>query len=122
MSGTVMIEGDQLVFEIHGIDQILSIKRGISVPLEHVLSVSTADPGWAFLKQVKVGGANIPGVIKDGRFLSSEGYMFFEMHDPDKCITVTLDHETYKKIVFEVEDKEAAARMIDDALSRRQRP
>ena len=122
MSGTVMIEGDQLVFEIHGIDQILSIKRGISVPLEHVLSVSTADPGWEFLKQVKVGGANIPGVIKDGRFLSSEGYMFFEMHDPDKCITVTLDHETYKKIVFEVEDKEAAARMIDDALSRRQRP
>ncbi|MDG6959372.1 MAG: hypothetical protein JRM89_04130 [Nitrososphaerota archaeon] len=119
MSGTVMIEGDQLVFEMHGIDEILSVKRSISVPLEHVLSVSTDDPGWAFLKQVKVGGAEIPGVVKDGRFLSGEGYMFFEMHDPDKCITVSLDHESYKKVVFEVEDKEAAARMIDDALSRR---
>ena len=116
MSGAVRIEGNQLVFEIHGIHEILSIKRSISVPLEHVQSVSTSDPGWAFLRQVKVGGANLPGVVKDGRFLSGEGYMFFEMHDPDKCITVTLDHETYKKIVFEVEDKEAAAKMIDEAL------
>ena len=119
MSGTVRIEGDQLVFEIHGIDEILSIKRSISVPLEHVRSVSMADPGWAFLRQVKVGGANLPGVVKDGRFLSGDGYMFFEMHDPNKCITVTLDHEAYKKIVFEVEDREAAAKMIDDALTRR---
>ncbi len=120
MSGTVRIDGDDLVFEIHGVDEILSIKRSISVPLEHVQSVSTDDPGWAFLRQVKVGGANFPGVVKDGRFLSGEGYMFFEMHDPDKCITVSLDHEVYKKIVFEVEDKEAAAKMIDGALARHQ--
>ncbi len=47
VSGTIRIDGDQLVFEIHGIDEILSIKRSISVPLEHVQSVSTGDPGWA---------------------------------------------------------------------------
>ncbi len=119
VSGTIRIDGDQLVFEIHGIDEILSIKRSISVPLEHVQSVSTGDPGWAFLRQVKAGGANLPGVVKDGRFLSSDGYMFFEMHDPGRCITVSLDHESYKKIVFEVEDKEATAKMIEDALARR---
>ena len=31
------------------------------------------------------------------------------MHNHDKCITVNLDHETYKRIVFEVDNKEAAA-------------
>lgn len=45
--------------------------------------------------------------------------MFFEMHDPDECITVNLDHEHYKKIVFEVEDKEEAARQINEALKSR---
>lgn len=61
-------------------------------------------------------GARIPTVIKDGRFLTSEGMMFFEMHNPDKCITVVLNHDKYKQIVFEVEDKEAVAKEINDAI------
>ena len=59
--------------------------------------------------------ASLPGVVKDGRFLSSDGMMFFEMHNPDKCVTVSLDYERYRKIVFEVEDKEATATQINDA-------
>jgi hypothetical protein len=61
-------------------------------------------------------GARLPTIIKDGRFLTSEGMMFFEMHDPNKCITFTLNHEHYKKIVFEVADKEAAAKQINAAI------
>jgi hypothetical protein len=116
MVGTVKIEDGNLVFELHGIDEILSIKRSVSIPLKHVLSVSTEKVQWQPFKQLKVVGARIPGVVKDGRFLSSDGMMFFEMHDPDKCITVSLDHEHYKKIVFEVDDKEATAKQINDAI------
>lgn len=116
MGGTIKIENGNLEFEIHGIDEFLSIKRTITIPLEHVVSVSTERVPWQPFKQMKIAGTRLPGVVKDGRFLSSEGLMFFEMHDPDKCITVNLDHETYKKIVFEVEDKDAAAKMINDAL------
>ena len=61
-------------------------------------------------------GTSLPGVIKEGRFLTSDGLVFFEMKDPDKCITVTLDHENYKKIVFEVDDKESTAKMINEAI------
>ena len=66
---------------------------------------------------MKLAGTNIPHHVKDGRFLTKEGMMFFEMHDPESCITINLDHERYKKIVFEVEDKESAATMIEDAMS-----
>jgi hypothetical protein len=114
--GTVTIEDGNLVFELHGVDEFLSIKRSISVPLQHVVSVSTERVPWQPFKQMKIAGTSLPGVIKDGRFLSSDGMMFFEMHDPDKCVTVSLDHERYKKIVFEVEDKEATAKQINDAL------
>ena len=116
MVGTVKIEDGNLIFELHGIDEILSIKRSISIPLKHVLSVSTVKVPWQPFKQLRIAGASLPGVVKDGRFLSSDGIMFFEMHDPDKCVTVSLDHERYKKIVFEVDDKEETAKKIVAAI------
>jgi hypothetical protein len=66
--------------------------------------------------QMRLVGASVPTIVKDGRFLTSEGLIFFEMHNPDKCITVTLNHEHYKKIVFEVDDNEAMAKHIRDAI------
>ena len=112
----VKIENDNLVFEIRGLDEILSIKRSISVPLERVVSVSTEEVPWKPFQQLRIMGTSLPGVIKEGRFLTSDGLVFFEMKDPDKCITVTLDHENYKKIVFEVDDKESTAKMINEAI------
>jgi hypothetical protein len=116
MAGTIRIEGDKLIFELHGVDQILAIKRSISVPLAHVTSVSTDDVPWTVFQQLRIVGTSLPGVVRDGRFIGQDGMMFFEMHHPDRCITVSLDHDTYKKIVFEVDDKEAAAQMIRGAL------
>lgn len=116
MSGTIRIDGTNLVFEIHGIDMILGIRRSISVPLEHVTSVSTEKVPWHPFQQMKVAGTSIPGIIKDGMFLSSDGLLFFEMHDQDKCITVSLNHERFKKIIFEVQDKESSAKAIRDSL------
>ncbi len=117
MSGTVRIENKNLVFEMHGIDIILAIRKSITIPLEHVLSVSTDRIPWKPFEQIKVAGTSLPGVIKDGMFLSSDGLLFFEMHNPDKCITVSLKNEKYKKIIFEVDDKESIAKTIRDALS-----
>lgn len=117
MTGTIKIEDKNLVFEIHGIDIILAIRKSITIPLDHVLSVSTDDVSWEPFQQLKIAGASLPGVIKDGIFLSKDGLLFFEMHDPKKCITVSLNNEKYKKIIFEVQDKESAAKVIRDAMS-----
>ncbi len=117
MSGTIRIENKNLVFEMHGIDIILAIRKSITIPLEHVLSVSTDRISWKPFEQIKVAGTSLPGVIKDGMFLSNDGLLFFEMHNPDKCITVSLKNEKYKKIIFEVDDKESIAKTIRDALS-----
>lgn len=116
MVGTIRIDKSDLVFELHGIDTILSIKRSIRVPIKHVTSVSTERVTLEPKFQMRLIGTRLPTVIKDGRFLTSKGMMFFEMHNPDKCITVSLNHEHYKKIVFEVDDKEAAAKKINDAI------
>lgn len=120
LSGRIKIEGNSLVFEIHGMDMILAVRKTITVPLSHVVSVSTDNVSWGVFEQMKVAGAGIPGVVKDGTYLSRDGLVFFEMHHPEKCITVSLNHESYKKIIFEVEDKDNAAKMINDAMGKNQ--
>jgi hypothetical protein len=117
MSGTVSIKDGNLIFELHGIDKILATKSSISVALKHVVSVSTEKVNWKPFEQLRIGGTSIPGIVKDGRYLSSDGVMFYEMHNPDKCISVSLADETYKKIIFEVDDKESIAKMITNAIS-----
>ena len=117
MSGTVKVEGNMLVFRLHGADEFMALKRRIEVPLAHVVSVSTERAPWNPIKDLRSAGSGLPGVVKDGRYITDDGYVFFEEHDPDKCVTVTLDSEKYKKIVFQVEDKDATATMISDALT-----
>jgi len=118
MPGTVTINGDKVVFELHGIDKILAIKSSITVPLRHIKSVSTEKVDWKPLKHLKVAGSFMPGVVKDGRYLTSDGLMFFEMRHTNKCITVILDNETYGKIIFEVDGKESIAKMTNDAIAK----
>ncbi len=118
MAGTVTINGDKVVFELHGIDKILAIKSSITVPLRHIKSVSTEKVDWKPLKHLKVAGSFMPGVVKDGRYLTSDGLMFFEMRHTNKCVTVILDNETYGKIIFEVDGKESIAKMINDAIAK----
>lgn len=120
MSGKVRIEDNDLVFEIHGVDVILTMRKTITVPLSHVMSASTEKVPWGVLEQMKVAGTGIPGIIKDGTYLARDGLVFFEMRHPDRCITVSLNHESYKKIIFEVDDKEMAAKMINDAIKKNQ--
>jgi hypothetical protein len=119
MTGTIRVEGENLVFQLHGIDKILSIKQSLAVPLKHVVSVSTEKVDWKPFQHLRVGGSSLPGIVKDGRFVTPEGWVFFEMRDGNKCVTVTLDNEFYKKIVFQVEDKWSVAKMINDAIEKR---
>ncbi len=120
MSGKIKIEGDKVVFEIHGVVMLLAIRKTITVPLSHVMSVSTDKVPWEIFQQIKVAGTGLPGVVKDGTYLTANGLVFFEMHHQDKCITVSLNNETYKKIIFEVDDKDVAAKMINDAINKHQ--
>ena len=116
LPGKIKIDRNNLVFEISGVDIVLAIRRTITIHLEHVVSVSTEKVPWAIFQQLKMLGSNLPGIVKDGTYLTRDGIAFFEMHHQDKCITVILNHELYKKIIFEVDDKEAAAKMINDAI------
>jgi hypothetical protein len=115
MANTIDIVGKNIIFNINGADKFLSIKSKLVIPLSHVVSVSTDTAKWwtsADSFDLKIGGARLPSVVKDGRFFAKGKFYFYVMHDPAKCVTVNLDNERYSSIIFQVADKKAAAKKI----------
>lgn len=47
-----------------------------------------------------------------GTFYYHGELVFWDVHDPDKTIIVSLDHERYKKLIVEVGDPVAAALLL----------
>lgn len=117
MAGEILVNGGTVIFKLRGMDKLLALKSEIKIPIYHIVSVSTEKVPWNALRQVRIGGTGLIGVIKDGSFLSGAGLLFYQMRDPNRCVSVELREERYTKIIFEVQDKEIAARSIETALA-----
>ncbi|HEY4955676.1 MAG TPA: hypothetical protein VII02_12415 [Gemmatimonadaceae bacterium] len=115
----ITILGDRVHFEVEGWDKLWALKSQLEIPLSHIASVR-ADPeaarGW--WKGFRLPGTNIPGLLTAGSFYWRDGFVFYDVHDPENTIVLDLDHETYKKLVLEVADPPAAVAMIQSALDK----
>ena len=113
----IEIENDSLQITIEGFDKVWAFKSHLTIPLSHVASV-TYDPeiarGW--WHGVKMPGSNIPGVLTAGSFYQYKEWTFWDVHDPDKTIVITLHDERYQKLVLEVDDPQQAVDDITAAL------
>jgi hypothetical protein len=120
MPGKIKIEKGKVIFELKGVDKVLAVKSRLTVPIEHIKSVSTKKADWGFLRfQLRMGGTGIPLLVKNGRYWDRRrGWLFYVMRHPKRCVTVGLKNERYKKIIFEVEDKEKTAKKLLAYLSK----
>src|SRR6266487_7027280 len=78
------IDGDMLHLRVRGIDQILALRSELSVPLAHIHAVTIRPAeahGWFHGLRF---GTNLPGVVTAGTFLTGDGLVFWDVHDPDK--------------------------------------
>ena len=77
-----------------------------------------ADPeaahGW--YHGIRMPGTNVPGVIAAGKFYQDGKRVFWDVHHPEKSIVINLHDERYSELVVEVDDPEAAVRLIQNAL------
>ena len=106
----------KLVVRVEGLDKLWALKSSLEIPLEHVTGVR-ADPeaarGW--FHGLKLAGSNLPGVITAGTFYQSGGMVFWDVHDPEKTVVISMRDERYKALVVEVADPEAAVRLVSQA-------
>ena len=107
----------KLMLHIRGADRLWAFKGSLEIPLAHVARVRV-DPesarGW--WHGIRMPGTNLPGVITAGTFYQDGKRVFWDVHHPEKTIVIDLHDERYNELIVEVDDPEAAVRLIQNAL------
>ena len=107
----------KLMLHVRGADKLWAFKSSLEIPLVHIAGVG-ADPeaarGW--YHGIRLPGTNVPGVITAGTFYQDGKRVFWAVHRPEKTIVIDLHDERYNELVVEVDDPDAAVRLIQNAL------
>jgi hypothetical protein len=107
----------KLMLHVRGADKLWAFKSGLEIPLLHIAGVR-ADPeaarGW--YHGIRLPGTNVPGVISAGTFYQDGKRVFWDVHRSEKTIVIDLHDERYNELVVEVDDPDAAVKLIQNAL------
>ncbi|NVB79709.1 MAG: hypothetical protein HOV81_15035 [Kofleriaceae bacterium] len=111
----VHIEADQVRVKVLGMHRLWALKRELTFPRAAVRAVRRLPPdalkGW--WKGLRAPGTSIPGVIAAGTFHKDGERHFWDVRHANRAIEIDLEGETYAKLFVEVEDPEAAVRMLE---------
>ena len=107
----------KLMLHVRGADKLWAFKSSLEIRLVHIAGVR-ADPeaasGW--YHGIRMPGTNVPGVITAGTFYQDGKRVFWDVHNPEKTIVIDLHDERYNELVVEVNDPDAAVKLIQNAL------
>ncbi|MFO0609867.1 MAG: hypothetical protein U0324_42305 [Polyangiales bacterium] len=120
---TIEIKDGTLHVTMNGWDKLLTLRSSLSIPLTHVTGVELrpkfADPANA-AKALRLAGGYWPHAFATGYFAVEGEVCFYDVHDAEKTVGVSLEHESVKRLYLEVEGEspEAAADRIRAAIAR----
>ena len=116
----VSIEDDRVIFDVLGMDKFWALKSKLEIPLTHVTGAEHNPEqvgrwwhGWKLI------GGDLPGVFAAGTFYYHGELVFWDVHDTERTIVVSLAHERYKKLIIEVEDPSAVVDTLQSAIRSR---
>jgi hypothetical protein len=114
----VTVEGETAIFEVQGLDKLWALKSRLEIPVAHIRDVR-ADPeiarGW--WHGLRLPGTHLPGVITAGTFYQAGKRVFWDVHDPERTIVISLKDERYDELVIEVEDPAAVIALLQSRIS-----
>ena len=113
----IAVHADRVHFDVEGWDKLWAFKSQLDIPLSHVLSVRIdPEPARGWWHGLRIPGTDIPGIITAGTYYQKDGVVFYDVHDPERTIVIELDHESYKRLVIEVEDPPYAVALLREAI------
>jgi len=117
---SVTVEGDRVRFEVEGWDKLWALKSQLEIPSSHILAVrADPEPARGWWHGLRLPGTQIPGLLTAGSFYQSDGFVFYDVHDPERTVVIDLDHEHYRRLVIEVEDATAVVRTLRTMIAHR---
>jgi hypothetical protein len=113
------VEGDRVRFVVQGSDKLWALRSQLEIPIAHVRDARVdAEPARGWWHGVRLMGTQVPGLLTAGSFYQHGGFVFYDVHDPERTIVLDLDHEHYKRLVIEVADPAAAVATLSAATGR----
>jgi hypothetical protein len=100
---SVIVQGDRVRFEVEGWDRLWALKSQLEIPVAHIRAVrADPEPARGWWHGARLPGTQIPGLLTAGSFYQSDGFVFYDVHDPERTVVIELDHEHYQRLVIEV--------------------
>jgi hypothetical protein len=124
---TIEVTPETLIVHLTGPDRVLAFRGHLEVPLAHVASVEF-NPEEArrevegFWNETRIPGAIAPGHTLVGTFTEHGERIFWDVHHPERAVTIHLTHDRYAKLIVEVAHPEETASRLQQALSQRGAP
>jgi hypothetical protein len=116
----VSVEGDRVAFNVEGMDKLWSLRSRLEIPTAHITGAEVNhEQVGRWWHGIKVLGTDLPGVLGAGMFLYHREIVFWDVRDPSHAIIVSLEHETYKKLIVEVADPAATVTTLKSAIGQR---
>ncbi len=114
-------DGKLIDIRLSPLDEVLSLHGSLHIPLTHVREARHEPVPEEWFRGFRM-GTNLPGIKVAGTFLTDEGMLFYDFHDPARCLVLDLSHEHYRRVIVEVDKDqnpgEIAARINDYVRSR----
>jgi hypothetical protein len=115
----VTIEGDRVHFEVEGWDKLWAFRSRLEIPLAHIRGVrADPEPARGWWHGVRLPGTQIPGLLTAGSFYQHDGFVFYDVHEPERTIVIELDHEHYQRLVIEVEKPAEVVETLGSAIAK----
>lgn len=112
------VVGDNLVLDVVGFDKLWSFKSQLTIPLAHVEAVKPApDEAKQWFHGLRLPGTNVPGLIVAGTYYDGTGCAFWDVHNAENAIEISLRDERFSRLVIEVEDPVASIELLRGATS-----
>ncbi len=122
---TAKIERGVLQLDLSPLHKLLALKRSLQIPLDTIDSIEIdSETARAGPQGTRNPGTSIPHVISAGSFNSGVKRTFWDVHNPDKAVTIKLRGGTfigmedlYDEVVVEVTNPEQTVSEVKRALA-----
>ncbi|MBL1074720.1 hypothetical protein JK358_09950 [Nocardia sp. 2] len=110
------VVGTTVTVHVTGAHRVLALREHVTFDLANVVSVSVAEvdlrPPW-----LRAPGAFFPGVIAAGTFRGKGRKEFWDTLFQGRAVRIELAGGEFTRLVVDVEDPEAAMRMLKAAAA-----
>jgi hypothetical protein len=111
------VRGDEVEIHLSVVEEVLALHGSLRIPLQHVTGAVAGPVPPALWRGFRI-GANIPGVLVAGTFLTGDGAVFYDMRRGERCVTLQLSGERYTSVVIELDADQDPEAVVREILSR----